>query len=120
LNAASEQLSSPPVLYSWLLHLFTWVQQPSHGLLSLQPELPRPIIVPQSRGGGGGIGGGGGGSGGGGGGGGDGGDGGARQWAGMLPLRLFDSRQLSPYRQRGNGGRKYALVPPVHGVVHEV
>ena len=53
MNAAFEQLSSPPVLYSWLRHLFTWVQQPSHGLLSLQLELPRPMIVPQSRGGGG-------------------------------------------------------------------
>ena len=57
MNAASEQLSSPPVLYSWLRHLFTWVQQPSHGLLSLQPELPRGMIVLQSKGGGGGGGG---------------------------------------------------------------
>ena len=51
MNAASSQLSSPPVLYSWLRHLFRWVQQPSHGLLSLQLELPRGMIVPQSRGG---------------------------------------------------------------------
>ena len=80
MNAASEQLSNPPVLYSWLRHLPTWVQQPSHGLLSLQLPLPRGTIVLQSRGGGGGIGGGGGGNGGGGGGGGEGGDGGVRQW----------------------------------------
>ena len=80
MNEAPEQLSSPPVLYSWLRHLFTWVQQPSHGLLSLQLPLPRGTVVLQSRGGGGGIGGGGGGNGGGGGGGGEGGDGGVRQW----------------------------------------
>ena len=83
MNAAFEQLSSPPVLYSWLRHLPTWVQQPSHGLLSLQLPLPRGTIVLQSRGGGDG---GGGGNGGGGGGGGEGGDGGVRQWyKGMLP-----------------------------------
>ena len=38
------------MLCSWLRHLFTWVQQPSHGLLSLQPELPRGMIVLQSKG----------------------------------------------------------------------
>ena len=54
MNEAPEQLSSPPVLYSWLRHLFTWVQQPSHGLLSLQLPLPRGTIVLQSKGGGGG------------------------------------------------------------------
>ena len=73
MNEAPEQLSSPPVLYSWLRHLFTWVQQPSHGLLSLQLPLPRGTIVLQSKGGGGG-------------GGGLGGLGGGRlQWAGGLP-----------------------------------
>ena len=73
MNAASEQLSNPPVLYSWLRHLPTWVQQPSHGLLSLQLPLPRGTIVLQSRGGGGG-------------GGALGGLGGGRsQWAGGLP-----------------------------------
>ena len=73
MNAASEQLSNPPVLYSWLRHLPTWVQQPSHGLLSLQLPLPRGTIVLQSKGGGGG-------------GGGLGGLGGGRsQWAGGLP-----------------------------------
>ena len=51
MNAASEQLSNPPVLYSWLRHLPTWVQQPSHGLLSLQLPLPRGMIVLQSKGG---------------------------------------------------------------------
>ena len=50
MNAASEQLSNPPVLYSWLRHLPTWVQQPSHGLLSLQLPLPRGMIVLQSKG----------------------------------------------------------------------
>ena len=84
------------MLCSWLRHLPTYVQQPSHGLLSLQLPLPRGTIVLQSRGGGGGIGGGGDGNGGGGGGGGDGGDGGIRQWSGMWPLRLFDSRHVSP------------------------
>ena len=73
MNEAPEQLSSPPVLYSWLRHLPTWVQQPSHGLLSLQLPLPRGTIVLQSKGGGGG-------------GGGLGGLGGGRsQWAGGLP-----------------------------------
>ena len=73
MSAAFEQLSSPPVLYSWLRHLPTWVQQPSHGLLSLQLPLPRGTIVLQSKGGGGG-------------GGGLGGLGGGRsQWAGGLP-----------------------------------
>ena len=80
MNEAPEQPSSPLVLYSWLRHLFRWVQQPSHGLLSLQLPLPRGTIVLQSRGGGGGIGGGNGGGGGGGGEGGEGGDGGVRQW----------------------------------------
>ena len=51
MNEASSQLSNPPVLYSWLRHLFTWVQQPSHGLLSLQLPLPRGMIVLQSKGG---------------------------------------------------------------------
>ena len=50
MNEAPEQLSSPPVLYSWLRHLPTWVQQPSHGLLSLQLPLPRGMIVLQSKG----------------------------------------------------------------------
>ena len=73
MNEAPEQPSSPPVLYSWLRHLPTWVQQPSHGLLSLQLPLPRGTIVLQSKGGGGG-------------GGGLGGLGGGRsQWAGGLP-----------------------------------
>ena len=57
MNAASEQLSNPPVLYSWLRHLPWLVQQPSHGLLSLQLPLPRGMIVLQSKGGGGGGGG---------------------------------------------------------------
>ena len=50
MNAASEQLSNPPVLYSWLRHLPWLVQQPSHGLLSLQLPLPRGTIVLQSKG----------------------------------------------------------------------
>ena len=50
MNAASEQLSNPPVLYSWLRHLPWLVQQPSHGLLSLQLPLPRGMIVLQSKG----------------------------------------------------------------------
>ena len=50
MNEAPEQLPSPLVLYSWLRHLFTWVQQPSHGLLSLQLPLPRGMIVLQSKG----------------------------------------------------------------------
>ena len=73
MNEAPEQPSKPPVLYSWLRHLPWLVQQPSHGLLSLQLPLPRGTIVLQSKGGGGG-------------GGGLGGLGGGRsQWAGGLP-----------------------------------
>ena len=73
MNEAPEQPASPLVLCWWLRHLFRWVQQPSHGLLSLQLPLPRGTIVLQSKGGGGG-------------GGGLGGLGGGRsQWAGGLP-----------------------------------
>ena len=51
MNEAPEQPSGQLVLCSWLRHLFRWVQQPSHGLLSLQLPLPRGMIVLQSKGG---------------------------------------------------------------------
>jgi hypothetical protein len=71
LNAVPEQPASPDVETLWLLHLYTWVQQPSH-TAPLEWPLPSGTIRLQSKGGGDGgcgIGNEGGGSGGNGGGG---------------------------------------------------